>query len=62
MDFELLAPGSKISFLCRFGRLRICGFNSIAEGSELPDHLGSAALLGFFGYRRAPFFVTNSVV
>ena len=28
----------------------------------MPDHLGSAALLGLFGNRRAAFFVTNSLV
>ena len=42
--------------------MRIRGFNSISEASELPDHLGSAPLLGFFGDCRAPFFVTNSIV
>jgi hypothetical protein len=42
--------------------LKIRGFNSISETSELPDHLGGAPLLGFFGDCRAPFFVTNSIV
>ena len=50
------------NLLCRVGWWRICGFNSIAETSELSDHLGSASLLGLFGDCRAPFFVTNSLV
>ncbi len=53
--------GRKSLRLCLAG-LRICGFNSIAEATELPDHLGSAPLPRLIGNRRAAFFVTNSVV
>jgi hypothetical protein len=42
--------------------LRIRRFDPIAEASELPDHSRGALLLGLFGDRRAPFFVTNSLV
>ena len=42
--------------------MRICGFNSVAEASELPDHLGCAALLRLFGNHRTAFLVTNSLM
>jgi len=42
--------------------LRIHWFDLVAEASELPDHSRGALLLGLFGDRRAPFFVTNSLV
>ena len=44
------------NLLCRVGWLRICGFNSISEASELADHLRGAPLLGFFGDCWASFF------
>jgi hypothetical protein len=47
--------------LCLAG-LRIRRFDPIAEASELADHSRGALLLGLFGDRRAPFFVTNSLV
>ena len=47
--------------LCLAG-LRIRWFDPIAEASELPKHLRSAELLGSFGDRWAPFFVTDSLV
>ncbi len=47
--------------LCLAG-LRIWRFDPIAEASELPDHSRRALLLGLFGDRWAPFFVTDSLV
>src|SRR5260370_3127655 len=47
--------------LCLAG-LRIRRFDPIAEASELPEHSRGALLLGLFGDRRAPFFVTHSLV
>ena len=45
-----------------FAGLRIGCFDPIAKASELPDHSGSALLLGLFGDGWAPFFVTDSLV
>jgi hypothetical protein len=42
--------------------LRIGRFDPIAEASELPDHSRGALLLGLFGDRWAPFFVTDSLM
>jgi len=42
--------------------LRIRCFDPIAKASELPDHSGSALLLGLFGEGWAAFFVTDSLV
>jgi hypothetical protein len=47
--------------LCLAG-LRIRRFDPIAKASELSDHSRGALLLGLFGDRRAPLFVTNSLV
>ena len=47
--------------LC-LAELRIRRFDTIAEASELSDHLRRALLLRLFGNRGAPFFVTNSLV
>jgi hypothetical protein len=46
----------------RIGVLRVWCFDPVAEASELPKHLRSAELLRSFGDRRAPFFVTDSLV
>lgn len=51
----------KSPHLCLAG-LRIRRFDPISGASELPDHSRGALLLGLFGDRRAPFFVTNSLV
>src|SRR6266480_4207733 len=53
--------GRKSLRLCLAG-LWIRRFDPIAQASELPDHSRSALLLGLVGDRRAPFFVTNSLV
>jgi hypothetical protein len=56
-----IRQGRKSLRLC-LAELRIRGFDTIAEASELPDHFRRALLLRLFGNRRAPFFVTNSLV
>jgi hypothetical protein len=53
--------GRKSLRLC-LAWLRIRLFDSIAEASELPDHLPSAQLLRSFGDRWAAFLVTDSLV
>ena len=53
--------GRKSLRLC-LAWLGIRGFDSIAEASELPDHLPSAQLLRSFGDRWAAFLVTNTLV
>jgi hypothetical protein len=42
--------------------MKIRRFDPIAEASEVPDHLPSAKLLRSLGDRRAPLFVTDSLV
>src|SRR5207244_11185012 len=56
-----IRQGRKSLRLC-LAELRIRRFDTIAEASELPDHLRRALLLRLFGNRGAPFFVTNSLV
>jgi len=53
--------GRKSLRLC-LALLGIRLFDSIAEASELPDHLPSAQLLRSFGDRWAAFLVTDSLV
>jgi hypothetical protein len=53
--------GRKSLRLC-LALLGIRLFDSIAEASELPDHLPSAQLLRSFGNRWAAFLVTDSLV
>ena len=55
------SQGRKSLRLC-LAELRIRRFDTIAEASELSDHLRRALLLRLFGNRGAPFFVTNSLV
>jgi hypothetical protein len=57
-----IPPGSKKSLRLCLAGLRIRRFDPIAEASELPEHSRGALLLGLFGDRRAPFFVTHSLV
>jgi hypothetical protein len=54
--------GSKIRALMRAARRKIGRFDLVAEGSELPNHLGSACLLGFGAHFWAAFFITDIVV
>ena len=58
---SVFEQGRKSLRLCLAG-LRIRFFDSITEATELPDHSRGALLLRLFGDRRAPFFVTNSLV
>ena len=53
--------GRKSLRLC-LALLEIRLFDSIAEASELPDHLPSAQLLRSLGDRWAAFLVTDSLV
>src|SRR5438045_3754031 len=43
------------------GSTRLVVFDPVAEGSELPDHLGSACLLGFGAHFWAAFFITGII-
>src|SRR5467141_3351370 len=56
------SQGRKSLCIRRIGVLRVWCFDPVAEASELPKHLRSAELLRSFGDRRAPFFVTDSLV
>ena len=50
--------GSKIPSSCR----NHCRFDSVAKGSECPNHSCSADALCLFTYRRAAFLIANAVV